>query len=203
MSTSESMAPNVEQGGFSLVELLWALVLTGLLLSSVGPCWIGLQRAGIGESDRAISVVQGRVASARLERDLSQACTRGISFTANGPLLKCEANEVVFVARDSAGGTSKIVEWEVSAGKLMRRWGTCPASRPQSVTHSLYADNKSMVEGMASGSGFHYMLVDGTSLNSVPVDELYLVDKVQFEGTVAVSGGGLSARVLASAPVGR
>lgn len=202
MCTSEPATPRMDQG-FSLVELLWALVLTGLLISSVGPCWIGLQKAGIGQSDRAIAVVQGRVASARLEQDLRQAGTRDVSFKADGPLLRCEPNEVVFIAKENADAPPKLLEWEVSSGKLMRRWGSCPVSRPQSITHSLYADNKSMIEGVASGAGFHYVLIDGAALSSVPADELYLVDKVQLEEKVVIPGGVLSAHLLASALVGR
>jgi Tfp pilus assembly protein PilW len=69
-SRSHSSPETILPGGFSVVELLVGLALALCLATAAAPLWLSLESAGVQEAERTVQWLQGRVALARLERDL-------------------------------------------------------------------------------------------------------------------------------------
>jgi type II secretory pathway component PulJ len=143
--------------GLSLIELLLALALGLCLALAVAPLWTSFQALGARETDKTIWTLQARVAAGRLERDLRAATAEGCPFPVDGPVLQATSSQVVLLVRKDGSAAPILVEWELTAGALMRRWGPCPAQKPLTYAHSLYSDSKTMLEGIASAtSAFGY-----------------------------------------------
>ena len=186
-----------------MVELLIGLALALCLATVAAPLWVSVERAGAREGDRTVQWLQGRVAVARLERDLRLASAGGCLFPVDGPILEATTGQVVFLGRTYADAAPILVEWELVGGALMRRWGDCPAGRPISYRHALFRDNKTMLEGVRAGSAFTY-LVDGTEIVG-PLDEsdLASVEAVVLTMRADVAGEMGSVSVETTARVGR
>ncbi len=151
----------------------------------------------------SVALVQSRVAVARLERDLRLSSAVGCRFATVGPILEASVSQVVFLEPCVAGPEPLLVEWEVSGGALMRRWGACPAVRPSAFGHSLYLDHKTMLEQLDVGGSFSY-LVDGLALEGpVPESALASIEAVILEAPMRVAGGPGAMAVRILARVGR
>ena len=157
MCTSKRQ-PDSFGAGFTLVELLVALALSVSLAMAVAPLWISLMSTGTRETDRTVWLLQQRVAAARFERDLRLAGAERCLFPVAGALLEASGSQVVLLQRATDGSIPLIVEWEITRGSLMRRWGTCPTRRPVAFPHSLYQDNKTMLEQVGARSSFTYVV---------------------------------------------
>ena len=168
MCTSKRQ-PDSFGAGFTLVELLVALALSVSLAMAVAPLWISLMSTGTRETDRTVWLLQQRVAAARFERDLRLAGAEGSLFPVAGALLEASGSQVVLLERAADGSAPVIVEWEITRGSLMRRWGTCPTRRPVAFQHSLYEDNKTMLEQVGTRSSFTYV-VEGVE-RPAPISE--------------------------------
>ncbi len=191
--------------GFSLLELLLALAFTLCLAVAVAPVWASVQSRSIRDGDGAISLLQGRVAASRMERDLRLATAMSSAFAVDGPILQGSASQVVFLTGGSPGEPPAIVEWEIAGGALMRRKGACPAVGPVTFPHSLYPDNKTMLEGISAGASFSYD-VDGHDVGApVPPEDLSLVDRVVLKAQHSVPWDpkGVTSLLSVSASVGR
>ena len=180
-----------------MVELLVALALSVSLAMAVAPLWISLMSTGTRETDRTIWLLQERVAAARFERDLRLAGAEGCLFPVAGALLEASGSQVVLLERAADCSAPVIVEWEITRGSLMRRWGACPTRRPVTFQHSLYEDNKTMLEQVGAGSLFTY-IVEGVE-RPAPIAETDLasVEKVVLHlyagGAVGPVTGGVTA----------
>lgn len=183
--------------GFTLIELLIGLALAVSLAVALAPLWVSLETAGATEADRTVQSLQGRVAVARFERDLRLASAAGCPFALVSPILEASTSQVVFLERTANEGGPILVEWEITNGALMRRWGLCPLSRPTAYRHALYRDNKTMLEGVAGGSAFSYV-VDG-EIVAAPLTEKDLgsIEAVIFD-TQVVAADQRSTRVRVS-----
>jgi hypothetical protein len=163
--------------GFTLVELVVGLALALCLALAVGPLWATMQSAGVKATDDTIRLLQGRVATIRLERDLRLASAEDCHFAVGGPVLEASASQVVLLERAADGSALLMVEWELSGKSLMRRWGLCPLERPTAFRHSLFDDNKTMLEDVQSGSAFSYV-VGGKVFGSVGTSSLESISAV-------------------------
>ncbi|OFV81840.1 MAG: hypothetical protein A2W26_10370 [Acidobacteria bacterium RBG_16_64_8] len=160
MCTSEGRARNVTVSGFTAIELLLGLTLAVVLASAIMPLSLSLTGLGTRESDRTIAVIQGRVAAARLERDFRLATAGGSPFAVDSAILEATPWQVVFLGHANDDTVLDLMEWEFTEGRLMRRWGECPAELPRVFAHSLFVDNKTVLEGLRPGEGLSYV-VDG------------------------------------------
>ena len=190
--------------GFSLIDLLLALALTLCLALAVAPVWASVQSRSVRDGDGAISLLQGRVAASRMERDLRLASAMSCPFKVDGPILQSSASQVVFLSA-VPGEPPAIVEWEVSGGALMRRKGACPATRPTAFPHSLYSDNKTMLEGIIAGASFSYRVGGVDAGAPVAPEDLSLVDLVVLKVQHAVpwDRNGVVSDLLVRASVAR
>jgi hypothetical protein len=143
------------------------------------PLWVSLETVGAREGDRTVQSLQGRVAVARLERDLRLASAKGCPFTVTAPVLEASASQIVFLETPATGSSLLVFEWEIVGGALMRRWALCPAIRPAVYKHSLFRDNKTMLEGVEGGGAFAYV-VDG----AVVAGPIAQSDLPRIEGVV-------------------
>jgi prepilin-type N-terminal cleavage/methylation domain-containing protein len=194
--------------GFSLLELLVGLALSVVLAVAVAPVWLSLQSGGAAAADRTIWLLQERVATARLERDLRLAGGDGCAFAVTGAVLEASASQVVFLERSTCGAEPRIVEWEIVGGNLMRRWGNSPAQCPDAYVHSLFVDSKTMLEGVASGSGFTYVVNGVGSGAPVARTRLAAIDGVVVhvktgQGRITEAAGAESTEITTTARVGR
>ena len=204
MCTSRRIRPKGESStGFTAMELLLGIALALLVVMAVAPLWLSLQKSGTREADRVIKVMQARVAIARLERDLRLATAGGCKFTTNEAVLEATPTQVVFLCRGVDDGGLQIVEWEVSQGRVMRRWGWCPASRPATYANPLYIDHKTMLEEIAEGSGFCYSVCGSLRPGPIPAEELSLIDGVTMRLSVVGDAGTWSGGLSTTAQVGR
>lgn len=182
--------------GFTALELLIGLCLTICLALAVAPLWLSLQNAGASETGRTVSVLQGRVAIARLEKDLRLAGAGGCHFSVVAPILEASTKQVVFLRHSDDGKALMLVEWEIGNGSLMRRWGACPAGRPVAFAHSLYIDHKTMLEGVDPISQFSYLIHGEVRAAPISRADLRSVEAVilQMEGRDGAGkwSGGLS-----------
>jgi prepilin-type N-terminal cleavage/methylation domain-containing protein len=168
--------------GFTLIELLIGLSLALCLALGVAPLWVSSQSVGVREADETVWTLQGRVAGARLERDLRVAGSQGSSFPVSGAVLQATSTQVVFLFAALGEASPTLVEWELVGGTLMRRWGPCPATRPNTFNHSLYSDNKTMLENLdTSRSTFSYWVAGLAVAPPVTTTDVPLVDGVRLE----------------------
>ncbi|HLA83129.1 MAG TPA: prepilin-type N-terminal cleavage/methylation domain-containing protein [Thermoleophilia bacterium] len=202
MSTSRGRSHGRESG-FSLIELLIGLSLTLCVAAAALTLWTCLERTGTSGGDRMIRLIQGRVAVARLSRDLRLATAWGCPFPTPGVLLEARANQVVILTRSTESGALFLVEWELIGGSLMRRRGNCPATRPASIEHSLFVDHKTMLEGVTPSSRFRFFASGAEVASPVCVAELQMIDEVRIEAAAGMSGGRMTVDVFASSRVGR
>jgi prepilin-type N-terminal cleavage/methylation domain-containing protein len=202
MSTSRSK-PVPWEAGFSLIELLVGLSLTLIVAMAALALWEGLERTGAGTADRMVRLIQGRVAVARLSRDLRLASAHGCPFVVSGALLEASSEHVVLLTRSGDSGDLLLVEWELVGGSLMRRRGSCPATRPAAIAHSLFVDNKTMIEDLRPGSRFHFF-ASGVEVGS-PVSAGYLaaIDEVRLDAKAGEDRRLTAADVTGSSPLGR
>jgi Tfp pilus assembly protein PilW len=189
--------------GFSLVELIVGLALAMCVAVAAAPSWLALESTGASEADRTVCLLQGRVAVARLERELRLASAAGCPFAVTGPVLEASVSQLVFLERSPGSSVPLVVEWEIAGRSLMRRWGPCPAARPLAFAHSLYRDNKTMLEGVRSGSVFEYVVRGSVGAGPVCASDLASIEAV----VVRLEAGGAGARgpveTAATARVGR
>lgn len=197
MSTSRS------NNGFTLIELLIGLVLTVILLGAAGLLFLAVTKRASAESGAVVRYLQGRVAVARLERDLRLATADGCPFATISPILKAGPSEVVFLRREADLESPIIVEWEIASESLMRRWGSCPSFRPKTFAHSLYRDNKTMLLNVVQPSGFAYVLLDGSVRQQVVETDMALIRAVTLDLRATDEDLAASVSVATEAPLGR
>jgi prepilin-type N-terminal cleavage/methylation domain-containing protein len=202
MSTSSSK-PGFREAGFSLIELLVGLSLTLVVAMAALALWEGLERSGAEAGDRMVRLIQGRVAVARLSRDLRLASAQGCPFVVSGALLEASSDHVVLLTRSGDSGDLLIVEWELVAGRLMRRRGSCPADRPATITHSLFVDNKTMIEDLSPGSRFRFFASGVEVGNPVNTGYLAAVDEVRLDARAGEAGRRTLVDVAGRSPLGR
>jgi prepilin-type N-terminal cleavage/methylation domain-containing protein len=164
MSTSER--------GFSLVELLLAVLISVLLALSVAPLWFSLQQVAAEAADDVTLVGQSRVALSRLERDLRLATRTVPELGGVGPILAADASQIVLVVRPLDAGP--------------------PLAGPPA--HAWYTDHKTMLDGLRSGSGFRYfvgglgMLADTDEIDCARVKAVLLQGELTAGGSQNGSG---------------
>jgi Tfp pilus assembly protein PilW len=114
----------IDAGRVHLVELLVALALTGLVLSSTVTLLAHGQRAYSHGAGRAESQQSARVALARMAREIRQAGSGGGALP---PIAAAEPQRVVLqhdVDGDGVAATrGETVTWQLSAGVLRRNAG--------------------------------------------------------------------------------
>lgn len=160
------------------MELIVYLGLVAALAASVLPLWVIVQTRASAASDRMIQVVAARVVAARFERDLRVASAAGLAGGDCSPLLSGTAQEVVTITRTQDASGLELVEWEIVGSRLMRRRGPWPGSVPSPITHALYLDHKTMLEGLAPGSHFAYRSATATLPVPLPTEDLARVTAV-------------------------
>ena len=184
MCTSSSPPKHASEAqGFTALELLVGVALTVLLVLGTAPLLMSLQSGGVREADKTVAVMQGRVAVARLERDLRTATGAVSEFSTVGPILEAGPEQVVLLGRAGASAGLSIIEWEITSSGLMRRWGPPPQARPGSFAHGLYVDHKSMMDLIGSEVSFSYVLRGGTEVEQVAGSDLYRVEAVVLSGS--------------------
>jgi len=189
--------------GFTVLELLVGMALTVGLAMTVSPLVLSSQQAGLRDADRVVMMMQGRVAAARFEKDLRSATAVDCSFHATGPVLQATPGQLVILGRGDEQSECRMIEWEIDGGRLMRRWGPCPPTRPGEYSHSLYADHKTMVAGLSGDACLSY-LVDGTMVyGSVPPNSLAYVEGVMLTGSGVDSYGDWKTALWVGSGVGR
>jgi hypothetical protein len=126
-------------------------------------------------------------------------------FRTAGAILDARPSQVVFLSGGTADQPPAIIEWEISGSALMRRRGPCPESRPAAFPHSIYVDNKTMLEGLKPGGVFTYTVAGQTVEGVVSPEDLSLVDKVELKLVHAPpwDSAGLFSDLAVVAPVGR
>ncbi len=189
--------------GFSAMEIMVGITLTVVLALGVGPLVVSTQGAGVRDGDRTITVLQGRVATARLEADLRTATADGSPFQSVGPILQATPRQVVFLAPMTGETGLKIVEWEIVGSGLMRRWGECPTQKPASFPNTLYVDNKTMLEGVGSDGVFTYFLQGAGLVESVTEHDLSRISVVGLSGGGVDKNGSWPSLLEVKARVGR
>ncbi|MCE5253806.1 MAG: prepilin-type N-terminal cleavage/methylation domain-containing protein [Actinomycetia bacterium] len=189
--------------GFTLVELLVGLALAATVAVAVAPLWASLEDVGADETDRTVQSLQGRVAIARFERDLRLASAAGCPFAVQGPVLEASGNQVVFLERTGDDGVATLVEWEIVNGALMRRWGPCPVTRPLVHGHSLYVDHKTMLDDVAAGSVFAYVVGGVPATGPVSGQDLDRIEAVVLDARVVSEEAGPGVKVSTTARVAR
>jgi len=186
-----------------MIELLVGLALAVGLASALAPLFISLERAGVESADRSVQTVQSRVAVARFERDLRFANGTGCLFPTGSLLVEATATKVVLLLRPQPEAAPIIVAWEVAGSNLMRRWGMCPPSRPLSYPTALFSDNKTMLEGVRTGSRFTYLLGSKPIEPPLSTRALAAIDGVRLDLELAPFGVSGASLVSTTARVGR
>jgi type II secretory pathway component PulJ len=203
-SALRSPLAGTDEAGFSLIELLLGLTLALCLALGVAPVWVSSQSVGVREGDETIWSLQARVAGARFERDLRLAGPQHCPFATGSAVLQATPSQVVLLVATSETTATLLVEWELVNGSLMRRWGACPATLPSNFSHSLYADNKTMLENVdMTRSRFTYLVAGFAAGAPLPAADLLLVDATTVELTARTENVAPAARAIASGPVGR
>jgi hypothetical protein len=183
---------------FTLIEVLLALSLAVGLSLSLMPVWHALEQSQVRAGDRTIALLQGRLAAARFEKDLRAAASGADTRGSCAAVVRAEAHEVVFLMSGPRG--IELVEWEFAGGRLMRRSASWSGVLPPTISHSIYTDNKTMLEGVASGE-FRYE-AGGQLLSAVtPAGHAWL-SGVVIRATLRPSSGG-TVPLLSRARVGR
>jgi hypothetical protein len=165
--------------------------------------WVSFQAVASEEGDRTVWLAQARVATARLERDVRVAGIEACPFPNSSIVLQADPSQVVILTRPGGSGATVLVEWELVNGTLMRRWGGCPALRPAAFPHSLYSDNKTMLERVdTAGSSFSYR-VAGREVALPEIDDLASIDEVSVRLAEKADATTGASTVTAAALVGR
>jgi hypothetical protein len=201
-TSSRASRRTLRQEGFTALELLLGMVLSVFLAMSIAPVVFSLQKTGVVESDRAVVLLQGRVAAARLERDLRMAGV-GYRLPAEGPVLKASDKEVVFLSHSGANNDPCVTEWEIVGSNLMRRWGPSPSSLPTVFIHSLYVDNKTMLEGLSGDAHFSFMIDGQVVEGTVRQSDLGWIEAVVLSASGQDAAGEWCAALWTIARVGR
>ena len=189
--------------GFGVIEVVLGLFLALCLALAVAPLLTSLQRTGVEQADRSVQAVQARVAFGRFERDMRLAGGSGCPFPTSGALLEAGVSRVILLVPSEVDSTPIIVEWEITGSNLMRRWGPCPSTRPGVFTTSLFVDNKTMLEGVRTGSHLSYLIGERIVVAPLARAELAAVDKVVLELWAAPSGLSSPAIIRTTGRVGR
>jgi hypothetical protein len=110
---------------------------------------------------------------------------------------------VVLLTRSGDSGDLLLVEWELVGGSLMRRRGSCPATRPATITHSLFVDNKTMVEDLSPGSRFHFFASGVEVASPVSAGDLAAIDEVRLDARAGEVAQRTVVDVAGGSPLGR
>jgi prepilin-type N-terminal cleavage/methylation domain-containing protein len=156
-SPGHMVAPVGVSHGFSLIELLVGLALSLMLALAIAPLWTTASKVTVEGADRVVATFQARTAVARLERDLRLASALGGVGLECAPVVEADEHHVVVVTRSAANATPELVEWELVGGSLMRRRGPWAGIPAGGVSHSLFNDHKTMLEGLTAGGSFAYL----------------------------------------------
>jgi len=180
-------APTGGSYGFSLIELLVGLALSLMLALAIAPLWTTASKVTVEGADRVVATFQARTMVARLERDLRLASAREGGELECAPVVEADGRHLVVVTRSAADATAEIVEWEMVGGSLMRRRGPWVGVPAGGVSHGLFIDHKTMLEGLASGGSFAYL--SGTrALADDATAERDAITDVVVQGAVIVGG---------------
>ena len=194
----------MDEAAFSLIELLLGLTLALCLALGVAPLWVSSQSLAVREGDETIWALQAQVAGARFERDLRLTGFQDCPFATGATVLQATPLQVVLLVKTSGSTGPLLVEWELVNGSLMRRWGACPAVRPSTFSHSLYADSKTMLENVDTArSRFSHLVANRAAAAPVSAADLPLVDAISMELTAQPGRAAAAAHVRASGRVGR
>jgi prepilin-type N-terminal cleavage/methylation domain-containing protein len=203
MCTTEARAPRAAPRGFTAIELLLGLTLAVVLALAIMPLTVGLEGLGTREADRTIAVLQGRVAAARLERDLRLATAGGSPFPVDSAILQATPWQIVFLGSADDDTKLDLVEWEFTEGRLMRRWGECPEELPEGFAHSLFRDSKTVLEGLHEGEPLSYVVNGGTAKGPIAQQDLCRVEAVVLRVEGEDAAGVWPQGLLTVARVGR
>ena len=191
------------QGGFSLIEVVLGLSLALCLALGLAPVWVSFQALGTEEGDDTVWALQGKVATARFEQDVRQSGLQSCGFPVEGAVLQATASQLVMLVNSADSPSPALVEWELTGGALMRRWGACPARLPFTFAHSLFSDSKTMLENVDTGRSILSYRIAGRDAEVVAATDLPLVDGVSVLLVERDSGPAGAASVAAAAEVGR
>ena len=193
------------QFGMTLLDLLMGMTLTLVLAAAVAPVWLSLQAQAVASGDHVVSLLQSRVAVARWERDVRLATAEGPGHSGCSPLLEADGAHVVMLTGSGKDGARELVEWEIVDGSMMRRRVEWPGLPPAHVTHSLFTDHKTMLEGLQGIAGFTYFAGGRKLSETLGETDLAAVDTICLEIEVRAQGPrrGGAVPVTASAEVGR
>jgi hypothetical protein len=202
-TSSQCRGVGTRLAGFTALELLIGLALAILLLLAVAPLSLSLKGVGVREADRTVSLLQGRTAAGRFERDLRLAAAAGSRFFVSGPILQATPQQVVFLGHAADSAMLNVIEWEIVADRMMRRWGACPANRPVTFAHSLYVDNKTMWQGMGRNGVFLYVVNGEVLAGTVSETDLDSIEAVILRASGQDSSGDWPLALWTIARVGR
>lgn len=176
-----------DTAGFTLIELLVGMVLSLMLALAIAPLWVSAEKVTVEGGDRVLVTFQARTMVARLERDLRLAGALGGGGLECAPVVEADGHHLVVVTRSSSDATPELVEWEVVGASLMRRRGPWVGVPSGGVSHSLFTDHKTMLEGLATGASFAYL--SGTrSLADDSTAERDAITDVVIQGALIVGG---------------
>jgi prepilin-type N-terminal cleavage/methylation domain-containing protein len=176
--------------GFTLTEMVVALALSIIIVSTVCSLWIGFVARNVDTQERLVSLQRWRVVTARLERDLRLATAEGLADRACAPILEATSGRVTLVTRSIDGAGIEIVAWEIIGGALMRRRSPLP-SDGSSPAVGVFVDSKTMLEGLRSGS-FRYGSGAAVLEIAPQSDVLSRIDTIELRCSIGVGlqGGG-------------
>jgi hypothetical protein len=167
----------------TLLELLVGLALTLIIAAALLPAWLGLQSSAVAGGDRAVSLVQSRVAVARLERDLRLAGAGG-GRGGGGGLVEADGVHLVLLTSGADGTGCEVVEWEFVGTALMRRRAPEAAAPELPVTHAVFRDHKTMLEGVVAGAAFAYLSGGRLLAEPLAAEDLLDVEEVRIEASL-------------------
>lgn len=178
-------APVTDSRGFTLIEVLVGMVLSLMLALAIAPLWVSAEKVTVEGGDRVLATFQARTMVARLERDLRMASALGGGGLDCAALVEADRHHLVVVTRSSSDATPELVEWELVGGSLMRRRGPWVGVPAEGVSHSLFNDHKTMLEGLGPDASFAYL--SGTrALAEDATPECAAITDVVIEGSVVV-----------------
>lgn len=181
------MSTSTSSRGFTLIELLVGLALSLMLALAIAPLWTTAEKVTVEGGDRVLATFQARTMVARLERDLRLASALGSGGLECAPVVEADKHHLVVVTRSGSDATPEIVEWELVGGSLMRRRGPWVGVPAGAVSHSLFNDHKTMLEGLAAGASFAY-LSGSRTLADDATSERDAISDVIVQGAVTVGG---------------
>lgn len=187
--------------GFTLLEVLVALVLSLVILLGTAPLWVTTVRTSVLSQELLVDVERWRVVSARLERDLRMASAAGIRGLGCVPLMEATPARLVLVTRSAEGREPEIVAWEFAGNSLMRRRMPVPAGGSLPAMGG-FRDNKTMLEGVGGGV-FSYSMGALALGTNVSTEDLMLVDAVAITCSVTAGGRARGVVVIGTAGLGR